>query len=64
MSRAIKLLQLLSPMLLISIGVLHAVAILLGSGFDVAINRFLYPAIFITTGLVLGDFNSRRKDLG
>jgi len=63
LSRWFKVLQLLLPIILIGIGVLHAVSTLIGSGFDAAINQFLYPFIFVTSGLVLSDFNRRRKDL-
>jgi hypothetical protein len=63
MSKWIKLLQLLLPAFLICAGVLHALAILVGSGLDTAISQFGSPFIFIFTGLVLGDINKRRKDL-
>lgn len=63
LSKWFKVLQLLLPIILIGIGVLLAVSTLIEVGFDAATNQFLYPFIFVTSGLVLGDFNRRRKDL-
>ena len=63
MNKWVKLVLLLLPSVLIGIGIIHAVTLMLGSGFDVAVNKFLPSFGLVTTGLVLGEFNKQRKDL-